>query len=170
DFNRDGRLDVATVSDTKGIVVRLGNGNGTFQTMRSTALPRVNSTRLSPKSFAVGDLNNDGKLDVAVIAHGPASSSGGHSFGPRGSIRTTPSYAVVLIGKANGSFSVGSTTYLGSSAAPIRNIALDDFNGDGKLDALMSNAVAAHVRAGQGNGQFGDSVAVPTKNIASPVV
>src|SRR5438445_5297576 len=61
DFNRDGRLDLATANvGDNTVTVLLGNANGTFQ-------PAQNSvTGANPRSVAVGDFNGDGKLDLAT--------------------------------------------------------------------------------------------------------
>src|SRR5881397_3916039 len=65
DFNGDGRLDLAVTNassyDVPGTVsVLLGNGDGTFQSALSFAAGS------NPLSVAVGDVNGDGRLDLAV--------------------------------------------------------------------------------------------------------
>ena len=62
DFNRDGKLDIASVGQaSNNLWVFLGNGNGTFQS-------HINSPGLSQPegAIAVGDFNKDGIPDVAV--------------------------------------------------------------------------------------------------------
>ena len=70
DFNGDGFADLMTViwpwvvDGSSPLFVALGNGNGTFQA------PQVLSTPCSPSmGFAVGDLNEDGSADVAMITN-----------------------------------------------------------------------------------------------------
>ncbi len=67
DFNGDGKLDLAVSSISSDISISpstvsvlIGNGNGTFQTATDHA------AGISPSSIAVGDFNNDGRLDLAV--------------------------------------------------------------------------------------------------------
>ncbi len=65
DVNDDGDLDliVSHNGKSRGVVLRLGNGNGTFQNS-----PSIFSGKSAPRasSVAVGDFNRDGFVDVAV--------------------------------------------------------------------------------------------------------
>src|SRR5205085_1468407 len=64
DVNGDGKLDLATANWSSGTVsVLLGNGNGTFQTQISVP---DNGGGSDPVSLALGDVNGDGKLDLAT--------------------------------------------------------------------------------------------------------
>src|SRR5690242_11525081 len=68
DFNGDGMLDLVTANDGMSTEhtasVLLGNGDGIFQ-------DAVNyTTDLYSSAVAVGDLNSDGKLDLAVANYG----------------------------------------------------------------------------------------------------
>ncbi len=88
DFNNDGHLDLATLNVDLGtfegsVSVLLGNGDGTFQAARNFyAGPR-------PVSIAVGDFNEDGKLDIVTgnfvgyygVAVDVLSGNGDGSFG-----------------------------------------------------------------------------------------
>jgi len=84
DLNNDGRLDVATASNTTNIVsALLGNGDGTLQGPLNT-LPAASFLN----AIAAGDLNGDGRADVAVAVNGsPGSmrvylSNGDGTFAP----------------------------------------------------------------------------------------
>jgi len=68
DFNRDGKLDLATADynlDYNGTVsVLLGDGRGGFGAANHFA------AGANPGSVAVGDFDNDGKLDLATANQG----------------------------------------------------------------------------------------------------
>ena len=60
DFNGDGKMDVAEAFNE--ISILLGNGDGTFQPAM-----QYGSGMLGP--IAVGDFNNDRKLDIVGVSH-----------------------------------------------------------------------------------------------------
>ena len=67
DFNGDGKLDLAALTPYNGVFIYLGNGDGTFQTAvgYSTVDPN-HPNNYTAFGLAVGDLNGDGKMDIAV--------------------------------------------------------------------------------------------------------
>ena len=113
DFNRDGKLDLAVAnSESNNVTILLGDGAGGFR-------PAVGSPFAAghnPSDIAVGDVNNDGSLDLAFANH-------------------DTSYLTVLTGDGKGSFSPapGSPFTVQSKPHP-HGIAMADFNGDGKPD------------------------------------
>jgi len=158
DWNRDGKLDLAGANEDGSVSVLFGFGDGSFdssavyQSGLETLLtqPESSLTREAQTSIASSDLNGDGWLDLVV--------------GNR-----SASYLAVLLGTANGSFSVGATdaTEGGPSA-----IALADFDGDGTTDiAVAAHTGAVSVLLGKGNGKFGSkivtSIGGTLKSIAS---
>jgi hypothetical protein len=148
DFNGDGRLDlaVADVGDIYGnrgdVRVLLGNGDGTFQPVRSYAAGN------SPSSVAVGDFNGDGDLDLAVANRGTYDRPG-HTVS-------------ILLGKGDGTFQAAQDYAVGTF--PV-SVAVGDFDGDGHLDLAVANhGVYVHpndsdpgnvsVLLGKGDGTF----------------
>ena len=64
DFNGDGFPDLAVTNRGDNTVsILLGNGDGTFTPQTHSPF----ATGLTPVSLAVGDFNNDGNLDLAVV-------------------------------------------------------------------------------------------------------
>jgi hypothetical protein len=60
DFNGDGVPDIA-VLNSDSVSILIGNGDGTFQTSKTTTFGSA------PTAFAVADFNLDGKQDI--VAH-----------------------------------------------------------------------------------------------------
>jgi hypothetical protein len=139
DFTGNGRIDVVATEgyNTAGtdncscVEVLLGNGDGTFRAPITTPLPNG----LTGYAIAIGDFNNDGKLDVAVV---------GEAF---------PNYEVaILLGNGDGTFSAGGDYLLG---APSGSIATGYFTGDKKrVDLAVTNESALAVLLGNGDGTF----------------
>ncbi|MFY9725851.1 MAG: FG-GAP-like repeat-containing protein [Bryobacteraceae bacterium] len=145
DMNGDGKADLVAVSEIPtghgfgfpGVWVFLGNGDGTFQTGTRQAL--AGAPLRGPVSFAVGDLNNDGKPDLVI------------------SFDDLP--FVTALNNGDGTFN---QLPAASSMNPILqggSISLADLNGDGKLDLIFAPAPPAgapnvQVSLGNGDGTF----------------
>ncbi|MGA8763156.1 MAG: FG-GAP-like repeat-containing protein, partial [Candidatus Sulfotelmatobacter sp.] len=140
DFNRDGRLDLAT-SGTFGsgyVNILLGNGDGTFQAGASYPVGSDSG------SIAVADLNGDHKLDLAIANSGNVS---------------------VLLGNGDGTFQAA----VQNSAVP-DSVVVADMNGDGKPDLVAANALfppGAAVFLGKGDGTFGSATVYKAAGIVS---
>jgi hypothetical protein len=165
DVNGDGKLDLvlenycATNSNcTNGTIsVLLGNGDGTFQ-----AAVNYGSGGGFPYSFAVGDVNGDGKLDLIVAnvcAVGPC-------------VNPTDTGTVgVLLGNGDGTFQVA-VSY-GSGGISAISVSIGDINGDGKPDLVVVNTSCAgtncpadgssvSVLLGNGDGTFQTATSTTT--------
>ena len=143
DVNGDGKTDLivadtTAIGDRNNIAVMLGNGNGTFQSERTFAVEP------HPDSISVGDLNRDGKLDLAVASYDTNSIS-------------------VLFGNGDGTFLPQQSMAGGQAPRPVT---VADVNGDGKPDIIVAhryrdfqNGTLA-VLLGNGNGTFQRQVTV----------
>ena len=112
----------------------------------SSGIPRVSFHNSSnpptspyPQFVAVGDFNGDGKLDMAVPVY---------------SIGTLFTDVNIFLGKGNGTFEAGPVFPL--TGQNVNNIAVGDFNGDGKADLAISLPDASEVQVllGNGDGSF----------------
>jgi len=132
DFNGDGNLDLAIAdyygadfSASKGLIILLGNGDGTFQSPTSIPIEQY-----GPTWVTVGDFNKDGKLDLAV---------GGSSVGRD---LFTGGGLAILLGTGGGTF--GSPTYYSFypdqtnvGVGPAYAAVVADVNLDGNPDLLV---------------------------------
>lgn len=142
DFNGDGIPDVAGEDySSRSFLILLGNGDGTFTYSSSIPLPPGAS---AAAAAAAGDLNRDGKADLAVVWNYPSDPSTKFTIG-------------VYLGDGNGAFGQGSLYTSGLLAFTAEfSLSIADLNGDGRPDVLMVNDVtdSAQVYPGDGTGQL----------------
>jgi len=131
DLRGNGILDIVVTNyDSGDISVLLGNGDGTFQPQR-----RYDATP-HPLGLAIGDVNNDGNLDIVVIDSSPAN---------------VPNNIAVLLGNGDGTFQA-EKIFQEPNVLFLANIHLADFNHDGKLDLVVGGGQLNGVDFYQGNG------------------
>ena len=121
DFNGDGKLDIASANYTAGTVTILlrNAGNTGFDAVD----PDIVVGPLAIK-LAAGDLNGDGRVDLAVTSY-------------------QSDFVAVLLGQGNGTFAAeGSPITVGDG--PI-GVATADFNSDGALDLAVANSIGKSV-------------------------
>lgn len=113
DFNGDGFMDLAAVdSSGNGVLIFLGNGDGTFRP------PVRYATAFDPFLVVPADMNGDGKLDLVVTDYGYNLAS-----------------VSVLLGNGDGTFQ----PYEAFGGSQESYSAVGDFNNDGKLDISVPN-------------------------------
>ncbi|MBY0523747.1 MAG: FG-GAP-like repeat-containing protein [Gemmataceae bacterium] len=127
DFDGDGQLDVVVANrDSKDVSLFLRNANGTFKDARNFAVGRQLG------SIAAGDFNGDGRLDLAVMHV----DDGGLS---------------VLLGDAQQIFRRIGPFTISAGVNPTGELAVGDFNADGRLDIAATDVRGGNVSVLLGN-------------------
>lgn len=170
DINGDGKLDAVysyrddsynTHNTYAGIVVQLGNGDGSFGAAHTLVMYQQPYAQyanvLIPQVVAITDLNHDGKLDLVMVQ-------------PTGVFDTTltteGSSILVALGNGDGTFATPNVIpatdkyfgalYYGTQYTPL---VVADMNGDGVPDLVSLGASTAEtlqvaVELGKGDGTF----------------
>ena len=130
DLNGDGKLDLAfgpfSMGDVPtGVVVAMGNGDGTFQTPAFFPA-QFTAHAVGANQIALGDVNQDGIPDIVTSGGTPA------AFG-----------VTILLGDGKGGFSSRRDYDLnGYYANGAGTVNLFDFDGDGIVDIVLGNGNA----------------------------
>jgi hypothetical protein len=139
DISGDGRPDIilsASGDSGNAVSVLLGTGNGVFAAHVDSAF----SGNFSLFAVAIGDMNGDGKIDVATADTGS-------------------NVVSVLLGNGKGAF----TSQINSpgTSKPLALTSVD-VNGDGKLDLIVRGSDLT-VMLGRGNGTFTEGTTYPVE-------
>jgi hypothetical protein len=140
DLNGDGEPDLALTFDSEfwrsGLGVLFATGGGEF------SIPAALPTADYADGVAVGDLDGDGKLDIATA-------------------NSAVDRASVWLGKGNGTFAARKD-YVTGDAPTI--VALGNVDGDGRADLVTLNSAAETVSVllGKGQGTLAAKVDYPT--------
>jgi hypothetical protein len=143
DFNGDGKPDVAAETafppdeEPTPIGVFLGNGDGTLQPDIPSSLPQPAG------ALAAGDLNGDGKSDLASVYFNCTN----------GNNTCVPGEAVVLLSNGDGTFQPPVAYTVGLQP---QTLTIGDFNGDAKPDLAVANSESntVSVLLNNGDGTF----------------
>jgi outer membrane protein assembly factor BamB len=128
DLDSNGSPDLVVADGSSGARVLLNHGDGTFATPTTYGdQPFV--------SVAIGDVNADGKADLALAAYSPAA-------------------VLVLLGNGDGTFQAPLSDALSASPGAV---AIGDLNRDGKPD-LVALTSDVEVLLGNGDGTFRSAV------------
>jgi len=121
DLNGDGKLDIVFCNQTE-IIILLGNGDGTFQPPLS-----VTAGTQGAFTYAVGDINSDGKPDLIVSQYSGFASTIG-----------------VFLGNGDGSFQ---PEQIVASGFPFGELGIvpGDLNSDGLLDFVFQTGGGSEV-------------------------
>jgi len=151
DFNGDGKLDAAVAGggSTKypdsGVAISLGKAKGKFTQAGGSPV----SLGKNLTAVVAGDLNGDGKIDLA------ATDADGNDV-------------LVLLGEGDGTFQAPITMAAGNRP---QAIAMGDFNNDGKLDLAVADSGDGTVTLllGNGDGTFTEASGSPYTVGKSPI-
>ncbi len=143
DFNGDGKADLAAETafppdeEPTPIGVFFGNGDGTLQPDIPSSLPQPAG------ALAAGDLNGDGKSDLASVYFNCTN----------GNNTCIPGQAVVLLSNGDGTFQPPATYTVGLQP---ETLTIGDLNGDAKPDLAVTNSASntVSVLLNNGDGTF----------------
>lgn len=148
DFDGDGHLDLAAADNTLDqVIVAFNDGLGAFSAPATLSMAATANTT---RGMALGDVNNDKRLDLVVLRQNGSAAGGVSTF----------------INNGNRTFATEATTDLALATDNGNDIALGDFNEDGKLDIIgdhESDTSQLTFAIGDGDGTFSSQSAIELK-------
>ncbi|MFN2468322.1 MAG: FG-GAP-like repeat-containing protein [Gaiellaceae bacterium] len=152
DLNGDGHTDLVVANGSENgphkVSLLLGDGTGSFSLAAGSPVASGNGYYLF--SFAVADLNADGKRDLAVANNGLDNVS-------------------ILLGDGTGGFSAASGSPVAVGSYPSSVVAAE-LNGDGKPDLAVANFTSTDISIllGDGSGGFSTAAGSPVAAGGNP--
>jgi hypothetical protein len=138
DVNADGHTDLLAGTTTVGLVVLLGNSTGSFTPAPGS--PVAIAPNVYVQDIALGDMNEDGHLDVIT---GNYSNIGADNV-------------AILLGNGSGSFAHAPGSPFTNGINHISySVAVADLNGDNHLDLVTANYSTHDVSVALGDGTAG---------------
>lgn len=150
DLDNDGFLDIATNGRTSvsggasKMRIFRNNGDSTFSLMAQSAFDYI-----AIGAIAIGDIDNNGTLDLIFSGNGPSSDDNPNGFS-----------SAMFLNDGNANFTmVENTPFIGHKDFP--NIVLADFDNDGSLDLITMGRItqspstyATYLYLNDGEGNF----------------
>lgn len=133
DFNGDGKADLAVANQQSNTVtILLANSTGGFTQAAGSPLSALSG----PRSIAVGDFDEDGRADLAVVVQ-------------------NSSLVRIYLGNGAGGFSPNAGNSVAVGSGPYA-VTATDVNADGHIDLVTSNFVgnSLSIMLGSGTGAF----------------
>lgn len=123
DINGDGKSDIITTNlEGDNVTILLGDSKGGFKQSTGSPFPCGDS----PFNFAIGDVNKDGKPDLAIV-NSPSSAT-----------RPGKDGLTILLGNGTGGFKTMTGSSFATGKIPNR-VAIGDVNGDVVADIAVSS-------------------------------
>jgi hypothetical protein len=152
DVNGDGKADIITTNlEGNNVTILLSDGRGGFKQPTGSPFPCGDS----PFFVAIGDVNKDGKPDLAIV-NSPSSAAG----------RSGKDGLTILLGDGTGGFKMMVGSPFATGKIPNR-LAIGDINGNGVADVAVtntdSNNVTLFLMSDKGNVASSSTIAVGKK-------
>ncbi|WP_304065245.1 FG-GAP-like repeat-containing protein [Pedobacter glucosidilyticus] len=149
DLDGDGKPDLAVVNESSGDISILRNTSITGILSFASKVDVVAGS--SPRFIAIGDLNIDGKLDLAVTNFGSSN------------------FSVFMNSSSIGNVSFNPKVDFTAGTRPV-SVAIDDLDGDGKSDLAILNRNSSNISvflnaSSNGNFNLNPKIDIATGNI-----
>ena len=162
DFNKDGKIDVASYNSDGTVTILLNAGDGSFPNTARFVAGSLGSAGAGAGGMFATDFNDDGNLDLVFGSGHPDA------------IFANPAFVTVLLGNGDGTLQAPPAKRVGFNT---RVLARADFNGDNRNDVVVASLTSAKtpglwiLLGAQGGGfQTPTQLAVPSSGTFIPWV